>query len=462
MKRIEHMSFCWIAASWALALPAAIGATPEQRGLEHWPLPEEAGLATPTARGGVPVPAQLVTQEGATPPGGNGDAVTLVNTPFTTASGTVGFTGAFSLAGNNDHFVWFDDEAVWRNSSAVGVTLAGAEGTMGVADGGAFIYSPSVDGEDGVWTHNGVLAAAGGAAPGFPVGTVTTFHSRPTMSGSGAAHWIAGFNEAGGTTTQGRVLYTSGDATAGSTVVVLRSDDMVGGFAIDRPAGIGFDYWLSDDGEHHIHVLVLDTGSTTNDGAVYVDGTLVAREAQPSGSGDNWANFDSVSINDAGNYLFSGDTDGATASDEFIAYDGAIVLREGDVVDGVTLATTASVQALSLNDLGQAVHLWTVSGGVEHLFGACDVSDPAATSYRMLSTGDALDFDGDGSGDATVIDFNASGAVGPGLDLAEDGRVFVEVDIDAGSGEVEAVIGLDFPAICNDVIFADGFESPPT
>jgi len=42
---------------------------------------------------------------------------------------------------------------------------------------------------------------------------------------------------------------------------------------------------------------------------LYVDGSLVAREGDPNGSGiDNWVNFDFVSINDSGAYVFSGDT----------------------------------------------------------------------------------------------------------------------------------------------------------
>ena len=199
----------------------------------------------------------------------------------------------------------------------------------------------------------------------------------------------------------------------------------------------------------------MDTGSTTNDGFVYVDGSLVARETDPTGSGDNWDNFDTVSINTGGHYLFSGDTDGATATDEFIAYDGTIAVREGDSLAGVALTSTASVQDVSINDLGQAVHLWS-AGGVETLFFASDASDLAGTSLPLLGTGDFVDLDGDGSGDATVTDFNASTVIGPGLSLAEDGRVFVEVDLDYGGGDLEAIIQLDLPdpLVINEVDYA--------
>lgn len=405
---------------------------------------------------GAATPVAVVVMEGDTPSGGGGNAVTIVNSPFTNGDGEVGFTGAVDNGGSSDSFVWFDAGIVWLNSSAVGNTLTGAEGTMGVGNSGEFVYSPSVNGDDAVWTHLGLLAVDSTAAPGFPPPTTTTFHSRPQMIPGGQAYWVSGFNESGGTTTEGRMLYTSSDGTPGGISVVLRSDDMIGGLAIDRPSGIGFDYQVSDNAAHHIHDLLMDTGSTTDDDHVYVDGAFVAREASPTGSGDNWDNFDSMSINDSGNYLFSGDTDGATTSDEFIAYDGVIALREGDTIGGVTLTSGASVQALSLDNLGRAVHSWSVSGGGEILFFAADASDLAGTSLPLLATGDSVDVDGDGIGDATVTDFNASGIIGPGLSLAEGDRVFVEVDLDFGMGDVEAIISIGLPAalVINEIDYA--------
>lgn len=52
------------------------------------------------------VPATVVVQVGDTPPGGGGDAVTSLNSPFTDGSGKVGLTGALDDGGSNDNFVW--------------------------------------------------------------------------------------------------------------------------------------------------------------------------------------------------------------------------------------------------------------------------------------------------------------------------------------------------------------------
>lgn len=436
-----------------------VAAQMEAEGLEPPPAPRarEARLRTPR---GVAVPVTVVVQDGDVPPG-EVDPVSQLNSPFTNALGQVGFTGGLSTVSGTDNFVWLDDGIVWKNSDAGGFVLAGSESTMGVSDAGDFVYSPSTDGEDSVWTSSGLLAVAETQAPGFPAGTVSTFHSRPSMTASGRALWVSGFNESGGTATEGRMLYTSADGTPAQIQVVLRSDDVIDGFVIDRPSGVDFDYEASEDGNRLIQVLLMDTGSTNDDGFVFVDGMLVARESEPSGGGDNWENFDAVSINNRGEYVFSGDTDGATGSDEFIAFESAIRLREGGSVGGVVLTSPASVGALAINETRALAHLWAISGGDELLFLSCNAVLPS-DGVLLLATDDEVDVDGDGLADATVTDFNASGVIGPGLDLGDSGEIFVEVDLDYGAGELEAVISLALPACPSLDVFMDGFESGDT
>jgi hypothetical protein len=417
--------------------------------------PVPSALEVPS---GFVVPALLIARENDVPPG-EIEPVATLGAPFTNAIGGVGFTGALTTVSGADNFVWFDDGITWRNSDETVFVLTGAEGTMGISDTGGFIYSPSISGNDGVWTQNGKLLAEADPAPGYAPPALSVFNSRPHMVATGQAYWVGGVSTTGGTTTDARALFTSPTASSGDIQVVLRSGDLVGGFAIrGGSSGIDFDFDVSSDAAHHIQGLQLDTGSTADDDFVYVDGALVARQTSPTGDGDNWAAFDSMAINASGHYLFSGDTDGVTTTDEFVAYDGVIAIREGDTLGGVALVTPASVNALSLGDDGQAVHLWNTSGGIELLFHACDAADLTA-STAVLRSGDQVDLDGDGLADATVAGFNASSAVGPGLDLGGDGRVFVEVDLDDGGGAEESVIALDLP-LC--MPFLDGFESGDT
>ena len=406
---------------------------------------EAMGLGTPiepeepaALQGGrAVVPATLVLQDGDTPAGAGG-AVSLLGTPFASGAGAVGFTGDVDV---DDDFVWFGSAIVWQNSDALPTVLSGGETTMGVSATGGFIYSPSTDGADSVWTDSGQLAVENVQAPGMPAGFNSTFHSRPTMIPTGQAYWVAGHNDgAGGTSSVGRILYTSSDGTPATVSLIFKTGDTIGGQVIDT-SGVDFDYDFSDDGSHHIHALDM-TGSTTTDGFLYVDGALVAQEGTPNGSGvDNWDNFDYMNINNAGNYLFTGDTDGATGTDEFIAYNGTIAVREGDTVGGIVLASSMFMRGVAINNLGQAAFVVSADT-VEHLFFACDASDLAGTAELVLVTGDQVDVDGGGA-DATVTDFNTSTH---GLSMDDSGRIYVEVDLDYGAGALEAVIGIDLPS----------------
>jgi len=391
------------------------------------------------------VGAELVAREGLPAPGTPGLLITVLNSPFTNSLGQVGFTGAVDNGGVSDSFVWLGGGVVWRNSDALPMVLGGAESTMGISDAGGYIYSPSVDGNDAVWTDLGLLAREDDPAPDFP-GQFLSFASRPQMSANGTAYFIAGLTDAPGGATQGRVIYR---AEGGVVSKVLATGDIVGGFVIQASSGIDFDYDFSDDSLHHIHVLDMDTGSTADDFFIYVDGNLVAREGDPTGEGDNWDNLDNVSINVHGDYIFTGDTDGATTSDEFIAYNGAIVLREGDTIGGVELTSTASLNAVSLNNVGQVAHLWTTSGSIELLF-VGNAADLRGTSVLFLATNDLVDVDGDGMADYRVTDFNASGVIGPGLDLSDDGSLYVEVDLETLDTleEFEGILRLFQPGPC--------------
>ncbi len=383
-----------------------------------------------------------------------GVEITNLNEAHVNDDGVPGFTGVLA---NTDRFVWYEDGPIWLNSDEVNETLTGAEVTMGIGNNGEFVYSTSITGDDGIWTQNGEVTHETLAIPGFGGNTVSTFHSRPTMIGSGQSYWIAGFNDNGGTITQGRALLTSPDNTPGNIFAVLRSDDVIEGLPIARPSGLDFDYDLSADGLHHIHVLQLDSGSTTDDGVIYVDGAIVARESLSTGGGDNWANFDLVTINNAGNFLFTGDTDGATTSDEFIAYNGAIVLREGDTVDGLELMSNATLRFAALNNDNSAVYGWGF-GGQEHVFFACDASQLVDTTTHVLATGvDGLDFDQDDVEDVLVTDLKASTGQGQAVSLADDGFVFLEVEIDDGVAR-EAIVRLPLPSCCGDGILQAGRE----
>ncbi|MCA9706995.1 MAG: hypothetical protein KDK70_14170, partial [Myxococcales bacterium] len=383
------------------------------------------------------IPGEVVVQAGDVPLGA-ALPVASTRSPFALLDGSVAFVG---LLDDGDAYVFIDDQVVWLGSSEMMSLLTDTETTMGAAVGGAFVYCPLVDGGEAVWTHNGLLALEGQPAPAYPMGVVSTFHSRPSMAGNGAVYWVAGLNTTGGTTTEQRVLYRSPTALPADIVPVLATGDMVGGLLVDAPTGIDFAYDVSSDDAHRIHVLLMDTGSTVDDGHIMVDGALLHQENTLNGTGDSWDNFDLVTINAQGLYVMSGDTNGSTLTDEFIAVDGAIAVREGDVIGGVALTSTAVVRLVSVDDAGHIAHAWSyASNTVETVFYACDPTDLAGSSRPVLTTGvDELDLNGDGLGDALVTDLQANNTSTTEA-LTNDGVLYLDVAIDDGTGPREAIV----------------------
>lgn len=379
----------------------------------------------------------LIAIEGRTLAGSNGLTVRSLNSPFTNGLGQVGFTGTLNDgAGGFFTFVFFNDQIVFSTPDDTNNTVSGGESTMGVSDSGDFIFSPSVNGGDAVYTSAGPLLVNGDPAPGFP-GQTATFNSRPTMLPDGTAHWIGGVTGIGQNGTAGRALYRS---SGGTITPLLASGQVVNGVEISA-TGVDFDYQVSDNASNLI-VVIDSTGPTTSDGYVYVNGAFVAQEGQvATGIGaEVYRNFDHVSVNNAGNYAFSGDTSVAT---EFISYNGSAVLTRNMVIDGFTLG--ASVNAMSLNNLNQLAYIWSgTTTGAEGLFFASDAANAGSTSTLLLAVGDSIELDGELF---TIDDFNASGVIGPGLDLADDGFVFVEVDLlDKGGASFEAIIRIAVPS----------------
>ncbi|MCA9286504.1 MAG: hypothetical protein KDA22_14870 [Phycisphaerales bacterium] len=384
-----------------------------------------------TALGGAIAVPTAVVLEGQTTAGANGALVTLVNTPFVSSNGKLGFVGAVDNgSGGNNQFVWWDGAIVWLNSDALPIVLTGGEGTMGTSNEGAWIYSPSDDGDDSVWSNGAKLLKEGDDAPGL-AGLFISFASRPQMNDDGTPTWISGTTATPGGSSQGRVLYS------GSTVVV-KSGDSIDGLIVS-PSGVGFAYDFSGSGEH----WVIECTQGTSTSFIVLDGAAVAVAGESAPDGSNWQGFDDCAVNDAGSWIASGDTDAAVISDGFLVLNGSFLLREGDNVNGRVLA--ANPRAIAISNAGKVGAMWNTDLG-ETLFVASPVADArgSVSVDTLLAVGDLVDTDGDGVVDSPVTDFNASPVIGPGLRLADCCVVYVEVDVSIGGTEFEAVVGVPY------------------
>ncbi|MFN7021096.1 MAG: GC-type dockerin domain-anchored protein [Phycisphaerales bacterium] len=368
-------------------------------------------------------------------PGTSGLTASALNDPYTNGLGKVGFNGTVGT----DRFIWYDTGVVWLNSNSVSPVLTGAEGTMGISNTGGFIYSPSADGNDAVWTQAGLLLADGDPIPSL--GLFSAFNSRPRMVDSGAAFWIGGLSTTAGGSTSNRALLTTTDPANPDIQALIIGGGTYGGLTITTTAS-NFAFDVSGNGLHRVHVLSA-TGSTATDSFVHYSSTdsVIAREGFgiPGSTTELWAAFRIPSVNNCGSWAVAGDTNGAVGEDEIIAYNNQVIVREGEIYNGLQLSGT--VNAVSINNRERIAFIFSASP-------ECLLAGPAgnfaAEGRVLLRSGDQIDIDGNGSCDFIVTDFNASNTVAPGLDLADDGMVWVSVDLtDCVSGATHvAIIGL--------------------
>lgn len=398
-----------------------------------------------------PVPVTVLMKIGDSP---LGSPVSALYYPSVGDGGQVAFTCRQDTTPEADECVWVDGSVVWTTWIA-GIPATGIEywsGTNG--DGSEFIASVILapDSLDSVITSAGVLLAAGDPAPGVP-GSYITYASRSLMTAGGVAYWVSGYADTPGGATLQRALFRAPDTETPVIERVIGSGDAIDGFTVD--SSFSFSYYVSDDDQHLIQVIDT-TEDSSRDMFVAVDGVLVLREGDLIGGAESWDNFDTVQVCNTGRWIVSGDTDGDTSSDEFLAIDGVIVAREGDTLAGVPLGST--VRLASINDGEQIAFVWTTDLGTEDeaLFVATNHTD-LSNACLLARTGNGVDLNGDGFADGTILDLDTTMGGAQTLQFQEDGWVYLRSLLQLPTTTVDAVVGIRCPCI-----LLDGFEGGST
>ena len=380
-------------------------------------------LATTLLAGPTPIDVDVLLIEGDVLGAG---VIDILNAPFITPNGMVGLNGSTTSAKGQDRFIWLSGGTTLFYSDVGPDVLTSGESTMGISSNGDYIWSPSTNGDDSVRRTGGELILQKGDANPDGEGFVV-FCSRPHMTASGIGHFVSGisFSDPDGLT-QARTLFRSSGGTV--TSVLTSGDPIDGAFNVASPSGIDFDYHFSSDASHAIMILQIDSGSIFNDDVVYVDDEIVAREDDDIiDFTEQWARFDIVSINKSGDYIFTGRTNTAAAIDEFIAVNGAIVIREGDTIGQHMIPFGAAVRGAALSDTGLCVHAWGL--GTNEVVYRGELRDLAGTSEVILRVGDMIDSDGSGLNLWEIVDLEANSAVGPAIGIADNGDVVVGLEV---------------------------------
>lgn len=367
-----------------------------------------------------------------------GQVVDVLQPPFTNGLGQVGFTGSFS---DGDRFVWNNDQIVWQQSWAEQHILEGATTTMGIGDNGQWFYNPLIDGKDGLWTHEGYLISQSDPAPAAN-DMFISFTSRLQMLPDGTRYVVGGLAQLPEAATQRRIFYRIDPQNTFHKI--FEEGDMAAGKILRLNGGVGFNYHISDNGENHIHRLQAVAASAFN--FVYVNGQAAANQGQPANDGSNWNTFGSVSINNDGNYLFSGATSNSpSGTTNFIAYNGSVALRAGDTVANFTIPVGATVRDVAINNLGQAAHVWawgTGSNAARGLF--LGPASDLASSELILLTDDLVDTDGDELPDHVISQIEASNIAGPTIGLTDHNWMYLRVKLQKfdDAAPRDAIIGI--------------------
>ncbi|MEZ6243346.1 MAG: GC-type dockerin domain-anchored protein [Phycisphaerales bacterium] len=432
------------------------------RGIAFGTLAVCASMATPLRAGDEPIAVTLLAKVGDVI---DGSTVTDVLGPTVSPDDKVAFILRLT---EQRHAIWYDDGVFFLSDDApIALALPYSDATVNFDSAGEFVYATRVGDPPrrAIYSSlNGAMSAECDQAPGFPPGVVIWSPEFPQMMDDGSIYWHARYDQSG--------LCVSGDArfvlyhrpVAGPITAIVQDGDMIDG---DQLNGDPFQITrsiLSDNGSNMLLRFEEFGFPLGEDERIAVNGQVVASAGSATGSGDNWQYFGyEYAINNDGDYLFFGTTDGSITTRKFLAYDAQIILRVNQVLGDNVLAL--DVRDVDINNHNQAAFVWGYRNPASHeaIFFAPDASDIPGSSIVLLSQGDLIDTDGNGEGDwiiDTIFD-NPYGDVTHLIELAENGMIYAHVELrslDGSAHNLDAIVAIPLPASsCNPADLAEPF-----
>jgi len=231
--------------------------------------------------------------------------------------------------------------------------------------------------------------------------------------------------------------------------VLHKEGDLVAGIPIETITDFGtgpHDFALNNSGAALYSADL--TGSTTNDGVILLDTTVIAREGDASPvAGRNYETLYArhLDLGDSGDYVFIANLDGATTDDDVIVKNNSVVIaREGSGLP--------AIGAFTITSFGTGPVRIDAAGNV---FWYGDWNDPDTTrDTGIFRNGELLVQEGVTltSGGEIVT---AIAAVQDSFSISPDGRWLV-FEGRVGAGTVDAAFLVDVGAQVTSFCFGDG------
>lgn len=338
--------------------------------------------------------------------------------------------------------------SVWGNAAGGPGANIRTEGTFGplvqtsyetfygISNSGQVAYSATgtggpVGGFDSVWLDDTPVMVEGDVYPHAP-GLWWRFGSRPGVTAGGIPYFVGGVTSTQGGSTENYGLFFGPTGAP----IFLGGENLPG---LPMPLGtsstISFDYRFSANGSAYIGEIVMSGLTTSTDNAMVLagaglvlGGTLVQEgnliPVAIGGDGtENWDNFDYTGVTEGGQFFFSGDTDGNTATDEIIVKNGIVAYREGDPLGGEVLS--GAIEGAYMNEQGDLAFIWDIQdNALEALY---------LNDMLVLREGDEVDMTGDGLVDAGAVLRDFSGINSITLSDRDPGgsvKIYFTADID--------------------------------
>jgi hypothetical protein len=258
----------------------------------------------------------------------------------------------------------------------------------------------------------GTAQRFGDRAPGLPADATVDDVRRIQMLETGVSYWQARWSSPGAF---GRALYRTQPVGGAPSDLVLTTGEAMCGGAITN-----LRHFRIAENQTHGHVLDIDVGGSTQT-ALAVDRRCLARTDRALGrTGERPVEFWHFDVSSSGRALYGLVTDGPSHRNGVVVLDDTVVMREGDLIDGVRLTSPAKPNQIRLDDRGRAATLWAMSGGNYTIFLTPDI-DRFEGTRKVVSENTPLDLDGDGDADALLYQFRFFPDSGPTFSLAETG-----------------------------------------